>query len=160
MDLVILARYRAYFTVHSVKALTLAEHTIMALFRKGYVSIPPLDDVSYLCLNIGSFIGKLVLPLISLLRGMPNLNTLNLNSSPSCFPYRKTDCSGYDMKYWKSQNLPFISQLKEVPIELSRFSCGSNPVEFSRFILEHARSLEKMVINFIHTALQRRLSRS
>ncbi|KAM1095301.1 hypothetical protein ACFXTH_010135 [Malus domestica] len=132
-----------------IKALTLDENAIMALFRKGSVSIPPLDDVSYLCLNIGRFIGKLVLPLVSLLRGMPNLNTLNMNSSPSCFPYRKTDWSGYDMKYWKSQNLPFISQLKEVTIELSRFSCGSNPVEYSTFILEHARNLEKMVI--VHT---------
>ncbi|KAM0991876.1 hypothetical protein ACFX2J_010129 [Malus domestica] len=55
-------------------------------------------------------------------------------------------CSLYDMEYWKSQNLPFISQLKEVTIEMSEGSYRPNPIEFSRFILEHACNLKKLVI--------------
>ncbi|KAM0991878.1 hypothetical protein ACFX2I_010176 [Malus domestica] len=133
-------------SIQRVKALTLDQNTIMDLFKEGHVSVPPLDDVSDFRINIGSFSDKLVLPLVSLLRVMPNLSILYLASTPSCFSYRKNDCSGFNTKYWKSQNLPFVSQLKEVTVELSQFSYGSNPVEFTRFILEHARNLKKMVI--------------
>ncbi|TQD91806.1 hypothetical protein C1H46_022648 [Malus baccata] len=133
-------------SIQRVKALTLDQNTIMDLFKEGHVSVPPLDDVSDFRINIGSFSDKLVSPLVSLLRVMPNLSILYLASTPSCFSYRKNDCSGFNTKYWKSQNLPFVSQLKEVTVELSQFSYGSNPVEFTRFILEHARNLKKMVI--------------
>lgn len=47
------------------------------------------------------------------------------------------------MEYWKSQNLTFIYQLKEVRIDLLD---GNNELEFARYILENAPSLEKMVI--------------
>ncbi|KAL6133612.1 hypothetical protein ACLB2K_065846 [Fragaria x ananassa] len=55
----------------------------------------------------------------------------------------KSNTSGFNKKYWKKQNLDFISQVEEVTIELS---AGSNGIEFARYVLEHAKSLEKMVI--------------
>ncbi|KAM1490320.1 hypothetical protein ACFXTO_033463 [Malus domestica] len=38
-------------SIHRVKALTLHYETIMALFKEGSMSVPPLEDVSYLRIN-------------------------------------------------------------------------------------------------------------
>ena len=54
--------------------------------------------------------------------------------------------SGFNKKYWKKQNLNFISEVEEVTIELS---AGPNGIEFARYVLEHAKSLEKMVIRYL-----------
>lgn len=53
---------------------------------------------------------------------------------------------GFNGKYWKSQNLDFVNQLKEVTIELSN---GNNGWQLARFILEHAQLLKKMTIFYI-----------
>lgn len=64
------------------------------------------------------------------------------------------DCSfpfqacGFKRKYWKSQNLEFIHQLKEVSIELSN-GYTYNALELARYILEHAQNLKKMVIFYL-----------
>ena len=50
---------------------------------------------------------------------------------------------GFNGKYWKSQKLDFVNQLKEVTIELSN---GNNGWQLARFILEHAQHLKKMTI--------------
>lgn len=42
----------------------------------------PLDDVSYLCITIGSFKDHLAPELAYLLRRMPNLSTLRMKCNP------------------------------------------------------------------------------
>ncbi|KAL6138359.1 hypothetical protein ACLB2K_063642 [Fragaria x ananassa] len=44
------------------------------------------------------------------------------------------------------QNLGFVSQVEYVTIELG---AGFNGIELKRYILEHAESLEKMVIRYL-----------
>lgn len=50
------------------------------------------------------------------------------------------------MEYWKLQDLECIHQLEEVTIEVSD---ESNVIELARYLLEHAESLEKMVILYL-----------
>ncbi|KAM0994893.1 hypothetical protein EV2_010679 [Malus domestica] len=129
-------------SVHRVKALTLNHNTIKALFKKG---IPPLENVFDFSMKIGNFSIELVLALVPILRAMPNLTILDVKSStpPRCL---LNECSGLTMEYWRSSKLPFLSQLKEVTVDLNRHFYGSNQIEFIRFILEDAQSLRKMVI--------------
>lgn len=51
--------------------------------------------------------------------------------------------SGFDMGYWKLQDLTFVYQLKELTIDLSN---GSNEIEFAKYVLENASNLRKIVI--------------
>ncbi|RXH82279.1 hypothetical protein DVH24_036620 [Malus domestica] len=129
-------------SVHRVKALTLNHNTIKALFKKG---IPPLENVFDFSMKIGNFSIELVLALVPILRAMPNLTILDVKSStpPRCL---LNECSGLTMEYWRSSKLPFLSQLKDVTVDLNRHFYGSNQIEFIRFILEDAQSLRKMVI--------------
>ncbi|CAB4287147.1 unnamed protein product [Prunus armeniaca] len=52
-------------------------------------------------------------------------------------------CSGFNMGYWRLQNIYFIHQLKEVTIELS---IGSNGIQFAKYVLEHSQNLKKMTV--------------
>ncbi|CAL2275305.1 unnamed protein product [Prunus armeniaca] len=56
-------------------------------------------------------------------------------------PLLLENCSGFNMGYWRLQNISFIHQLKDVTIELS---IGSNGIRFAKYVLEHARNLKKM----------------
>ena len=47
------------------------------------------------------------------------------------------------MKFWESQNLPFIYQLETVEIDLLN---GVTELELARFFLKHAKELKEMVI--------------
>lgn len=51
--------------------------------------------------------------------------------------------SGFDMGYWKSQNLDFVFQLEAVTIKLSD---ASNEIELVRYVLEYTQNLKKMTI--------------
>ncbi|PRQ43967.1 hypothetical protein RchiOBHm_Chr3g0474021 [Rosa chinensis] len=104
-----------------------------------------LDEIWYLQMNIGSFTDDLVPAVVSLLRGTPNLCTLYMCYKPTSLD-PKSNTSGFDMEYWKKQNLDFISQVQDVTIELS---AGFNGIELARYVLEHAESLEKMVIRYL-----------
>ncbi|KAM1093419.1 hypothetical protein ACFX2I_008572 [Malus domestica] len=127
-----------------VKVLLLSHETIKALFKE--VSMPlPFDNVSYLGLRITSLSDDLVPAMVSLLRGISNLNTLQIESDLSLL-FHKPKARGCNRKYWKSQNLNFTDQLKEVTIELSN---GFNAMELARYILEQARRLEKMFIFYL-----------
>ncbi|CAN6578574.1 unnamed protein product [Malus baccata var. baccata] len=53
---------------------------------------------------------------------------------------------GSDRRYWQLQNLDFISQLKEVTLEVFEASNDSNLYEFARNALEHDQNLKKMVV--------------
>ena len=63
------------------------------------------------------------------------------------------------MGYWKMQKLAFISQVEYVTIELS---AGSNGIELARHILEHAETLEEMVIRYLphQSNVKRKLKKS
>ncbi|XP_062003516.1 putative F-box/FBD/LRR-repeat protein At4g03220 [Rosa rugosa] len=128
-------------SINRVEVLILNKETIMAMYKGGSMSAP-LENVHYLSIHIGSFLDILVLPMALLLQGMPNLTTLDMKSDPF-FLDPNTDCSGFNMGFWKVQSLDFVHQLREVTIELSS---GSNGIEFARYILEHAQNLNKMTI--------------
>ncbi|XP_061988118.1 uncharacterized protein LOC133706604 [Rosa rugosa] len=50
----------------------------------------------------------------------------------------------FDVEYWKSQNLNFTCELKEVKLEI--VEGNNNELDLARYILEHAQKLKKMVI--------------
>ncbi|PRQ43965.1 putative F-box domain, leucine-rich repeat domain, L domain-containing protein [Rosa chinensis] len=128
----------------SVEVLVLNEATIQAAYREECVQAQ-LDETWYLQMNIGSFTDDLVPAVVSLLRGTPELCTLYIRYKPTSLD-PKSNTSGFDMEYWKMQNLDFVSQVEDVTIELS---AGFNGIELARYILEHAESLEKMVIRYL-----------
>lgn len=47
---------------------------------------------------------------------------------------------GFDMEFWKLQNLAIIDHLKKIAISLTH---GSNVFEFARYIVKHAQNLER-----------------
>ncbi|PQM40949.1 hypothetical protein Pyn_02698 [Prunus yedoensis var. nudiflora] len=104
--------------VRRVGVLGLNEATVKALYGEG--SIPAqFNDIWCLTLNTLSISDDLIPSMV------------------------QVQASGFDMEYWKLQNLDFIYQLEEVTIKLTK---GSNGIEFARYILEHAEALEKMNI--------------
>ncbi|KAK9921290.1 hypothetical protein M0R45_029807 [Rubus argutus] len=134
----------AFEVLHSmckVKVLILSEETAKALVREGHLP-SQFDDISYLGMNIRSLDDDVVPAMVSLMKGMPNLNTLNLKSNHSINVPKPDECR-FDRTYWKSQNLSLILELKEVTIELSS---GNIELELARYILEDAKNLQKMVI--------------
>ncbi|KAK9927743.1 hypothetical protein M0R45_024912 [Rubus argutus] len=129
-----------------VKVLILSEETTKVLLREGSVHAP-LDYITYLSMHIMSLTDDLVPAMVSLLRGMPNLSTLYINSYPSLQILKQKAC-GFNRKYWKSQKLDCIHQLQEVSIALST-GYINNALELARYILEHAPNLKKMVIFYL-----------
>ncbi|KAL6183913.1 hypothetical protein ACLB2K_045323 [Fragaria x ananassa] len=129
-----------------VKTLILSDRTIQALFREGSMAAP-LFDTSYLCIKTANLDNALVPAMVSLMRGMSNLNTLEIKSDPSLVFLKPKSC-GFNGKYWKSQHLDFVNQLKEVTIQLSN---GNNSWQLAKFILEHAQNLKKMTIFYLPT---------
>lgn len=57
---------------------------LQTLFREGSMAAP-ICDTSYLHINIASLNNDLVPAVVSLMRGMSNLNTLYIKSDPSLF---------------------------------------------------------------------------
>ncbi|KAL6179146.1 hypothetical protein ACLB2K_050662 [Fragaria x ananassa] len=129
-----------------VKVLILSEDTTKALLREGSMHAQ-FDHISYLSMHMRSLTDELVPAMVSLLKGMPNLNTLHLKAHHS-LNIRKPKACGFKRKYWKSQNREFIHQLKEVSIDLSN-GYTYNALELTRCILEHAQNLKKMVIFYL-----------
>ncbi|CAB4288706.1 unnamed protein product [Prunus armeniaca] len=66
-------------------------------------------------------------------------------------PLLLENCSGFNMGYWRLQNISFIHQLKDVTIELS---IGSNGIRFAKYVLEHARNLKKMTFFSFTSAVE------
>ncbi|KAM5559376.1 F-box/FBD/LRR-repeat protein [Rosa sericea] len=128
-------------SIRSVKVLILGEEILKALFQKG--SRPaPLDNVRHLCMHVGYMLDDVVPAMVSILKGIPNLSTLYIKSFP-IFIHLGSKSSGYNVTYWKLLDLAFVDQLEEVTIELPN---GSNGIELASYLLEHTKSLKKMVI--------------
>nr|XP_004305331.2 PREDICTED: F-box/LRR-repeat protein At5g02910-like [Fragaria vesca subsp. vesca] len=156
--------FEVFSSVSRTKVLHLDEKTIEVL-RDGPVQLP-LHDISCFRAYLVRLTDDIVPNIAHLLRGMPNLNTLFIATSPSLlyelFPYynwfyrgrlvpydevkENAPGSGCNKSYWSSQNLACIDQLKEVRLELSN---GTNELDLACYILENAKNLKKMVI--IHT---------
>ncbi|RXI05110.1 hypothetical protein DVH24_006367 [Malus domestica] len=114
--------YEVLCSVCRAKVLILNEETIKVLFTEG--SRPgPLDDIRYLGLHLRSLNNELVPAVVSLLRGVPNLNTLNIESGRG---RRETN-----------------PMLVAVTIKLSD---ASNEIELARYVVEYAQNLKKMTI--------------
>ncbi|KAL6145559.1 hypothetical protein ACLB2K_056245 [Fragaria x ananassa] len=113
----------------SVEVLILNEAIIKAAYREERMHAQ-LDKIWCLRINTGSF--------------ADDLEPTSLDP--------KSNTSGFNKKYWKKQNLNFISEVEEVTIELS---AGSNGIEFARYVLEHAKSLEKMVIRILSNSVKK-----
>ncbi|KAM5559441.1 F-box/LRR-repeat protein [Rosa sericea] len=130
--------------IRRTKVFNLDGMTMKAVFKEGSKPLP-LDEISNLGIHIYGLDDDLVPAMVSLLRGMTNLNTLWITSAnlPAYMRYSKVDVSGFNMGFWKSQRLAFVSQLKEVRIELAN---GSNEIELARYLLKHAHNLKKMVL--------------
>ncbi|CAB4287156.1 unnamed protein product [Prunus armeniaca] len=127
------------------KVLTLNEETVKALFRRGSMP-PPLNNVCSLGLRIGNVVDELVAAMVSLFRGMPNLCNVLIKTKPP-LDDPKSNTSGFNMGYWKMQNLAFINQLKDVTIKLSD---GSNGVELN--LDDNMRRLDES--NPCHSSVQ------
>lgn len=67
-------------------------------------------------------------------------------SIKSSTPLAKNNASGFNARYWESQNLRFIRHLEMAEIGLS--DGGMNEVELGLFLLKHAKSLKNMI--FFH----------
>lgn len=130
-----------------VKVLILSEATTKLLLREGSM-LAAFSDITYLSMHILSLTDDLVPAMVSLLKAMPHLNTLYINSYPSLQRINKPKACGYNSKYWKSQNLDFIFELKEVSIALAT-GYINNAMELARYILEHAPNLKKMFILYL-----------
>lgn len=70
------------FLVVLLKSLLFMFIILQALFREGHIPAQ-FDDISYLAMNITSWDDDVVSAMVSLMKGMPNLNTLNLKSNHS-----------------------------------------------------------------------------
>ncbi|CAL2273033.1 unnamed protein product [Prunus armeniaca] len=156
-DVKILSEVLRSITINRVEALVLNKETTMIIFFPSMairallngVFVPGLlKNVCHLSIHIGSFLDILVPEMVSMFGGTCNLRTLEIKSDPQ-FLGLKTDCSGFNMGYWRLQNLAFIPHLKEVTIELSN---GSNGIELAAYMLEYAQNLKKMAI--VHSPQQ------
>ncbi|KAH0977179.1 hypothetical protein GBA52_026898 [Prunus armeniaca] len=123
-------------------------------FKEGSMSAP-LDNIRKLGIHCSSLKDDLVPAMVSLVRGMTNLNSLYIKTSLDGGDAKSVVSSGFGMGYWKLQNLAFVRQLKEVTIEPST---GSNEIEFARYILEHSQNLKKMFLFLHHGAEQSKVA--
>ncbi|KAM1525344.1 hypothetical protein ACFX10_009822 [Malus domestica] len=130
-------------SICSAKVLTINKNTIEAVSKEGSVRAPIFDNMRNLSIHCENLNDDLVPGMVSLLRGIPNLNILYVKTSPRPFLFTPKTSTGFGLDYWKMQNFSFVGQLKEVTIEHSH---GSNEIEFARYILEHAQNLKKMII--------------
>lgn len=72
-------------------------------------------------------------------------------SIKSSTPLAKNNASGFNARYWESQNLRFIRHLEMVEIGLS--DGGMNEVELGLFLLKRAKSLKNMIFFHLPSSL-------
>ncbi|KAK9921292.1 hypothetical protein M0R45_029809 [Rubus argutus] len=136
-----LALFGLLCSIPRVEVLILSEPIVKAVLEQGFMSVQ-LDCVRYLRLIHLVLTDDLIPALIALLGVMPNLSCLYIKSMPTT-RCEESNCAGFDMEFWKVQNLAFIDKIKEVTLDICH---GSNVLEFARYILEHAQNLEKVVL--------------
>ncbi|KAK9921343.1 hypothetical protein M0R45_029855 [Rubus argutus] len=136
------ARDQFVCSIGSAKVLILTQWALETLFGE-YFTHASFYNVWYLRICISRTIDdKLVRAMVFLFKGVPNLNTLDISSNIPSIEVG-TNAFGFPKGYWELQGLDFISQLKEVTIELTN---GSNGIRLAWYILEHAQNLKKMIV--------------
>ncbi|XP_050369934.1 uncharacterized protein LOC126788025 [Argentina anserina] len=159
-------------SIQMVKALELNEETTKALFLEGATPLP-FDNVHDLTLHVRSVTDDFIPAMVNLLRGITTLNTLRITSvvyneaieeaydgfeeednetEQENSETTEEDCTNeegdnapiFDVEYWKSQNLNFTCELKEVKLDI--MESNSNELDLAKYILERAQKLGKMVI--------------
>ncbi|XP_004303551.1 PREDICTED: putative F-box/FBD/LRR-repeat protein At4g03220 isoform X1 [Fragaria vesca subsp. vesca] len=133
--------YEVLCSLCKVRALMLDEATIKAPFSKGSMRAP-ISNIHCLTMDTGRITDELVPAIASLFKGLPNLYILCVQYKPP-LDGPQSNTSGFDMGYWKLQNLAFIDQLKVVSIELCN---DSNVIDLARYILECAQNLLQMIV--------------
>ncbi|TQD86946.1 hypothetical protein C1H46_027460 [Malus baccata] len=129
--------FKFLYSIRRVKFLILDEATMKVLFR-GLVP-GPLHDVTFLRIEFEELNEDDIIPtLVSLFKAVPNLNTLHIRRK--FFHYQETHSSLFSKSYWELQNLAFVSQLKQVTMDLTY---ESNGIELAKYMLKHARNLKK-----------------
>ncbi|KAL6273432.1 hypothetical protein ACE6H2_024124 [Prunus campanulata] len=134
--------FEALCSICWARVLHISEDTIKALFKEGSMAAPILDNICNLRIHCTTLEDDLVPAVVSLLRGMPNLNSLSIRTVEE--PLNPKPSSGFGTEYWKLQDLAFLHQLQEVTVQYSGH--GSNEIEFSTYILENAQNLKKIAI--------------
>ncbi|XP_021819104.1 uncharacterized protein LOC110761033 [Prunus avium] len=134
--------FEALCSICWARVLSISEDTVKALFKEGSMAAPILDNICNLRIHCTTLEDDLVPAVVSLLRGMPNLNSLSIRTVKG--PWNPEPSSGFGTEYWKLQNLAFLHQLQEVTVQYSGH--GSNEIEFSTYILENAQNLKKIAI--------------
>ncbi|CAL9003224.1 unnamed protein product [Prunus brigantina] len=124
------------------EVLILNEAAIKVMFKLEGSMPVSFNNVQSLRMNIGCVIDEIVPSMVSVLRGMPYLRTLYIKR---CLPFHELESNecGFDIGYWKLQNLGFINRLEFFSIEILD---GYNVVELARYVLECAQKLKKGVI--------------
>ncbi|PRQ43969.1 putative F-box domain, leucine-rich repeat domain, L domain-containing protein [Rosa chinensis] len=132
--------HEVLWSLRRAPGLLLNDVVIKASFMDG--SVPAsLYDTSSLCLVIESFVDELVPALVCVFRRTPNLSLLCIKSKPPHNPQSNT--YGFNMEYWKLQDLAFTNQLNHVTIELCS---GSNGIELAKYMLKYALNMQRMVV--------------
>ena len=67
---------------------------MLQLLLRERSMLPPFDDVTYMNMHIMNLTEDLVPAMVSLLKGMPHLNTLYIDSYPSLEYFHKKKVSG------------------------------------------------------------------
>ncbi|KAK9921294.1 hypothetical protein M0R45_029811 [Rubus argutus] len=111
-----LALFGLLCSIPRVKVLILSEPVVKAVLEQGFMSVQ-LDCVRYLRLKFLMLTDDLIPALITLLGVMPDLSYLLVNSMPILCDESK--CAGFDMEFWKVQNLAFVDKIKEVTLDVA-----------------------------------------
>ncbi|KAL6278491.1 hypothetical protein ACE6H2_022092 [Prunus campanulata] len=124
------------------EVLILNEAAIKVMFKLEGSMPVSFNNVRSLRMNIGCVIDEIVPSMVSVLRGMPYLRTLYIKRCPPFHELESNKC-GFDIEYWKLQNLGFINRLEFFTIEILDWY---NVVELASYVLECAQKLKKCVI--------------
>ncbi|XP_050381581.1 F-box/LRR-repeat protein At5g02910-like [Argentina anserina] len=133
--------YEILCSLGKVIALSLGEAIIKAPFSKGSMRAP-ISDIHWLSMDIGRMTDELIPAIVSLFRGLPNIFILSVQCKPPLNELH-ANTSGFDVEYWKLQNLAVIDHLMMVTLDLCN---DSNVIDFARYILECAPNLLEMVV--------------
>ncbi|GMN55853.1 hypothetical protein TIFTF001_024969 [Ficus carica] len=130
--------------VDKPRGLVLYADSIQDLFMRGHLPYLLTDLLALHVLLTGSNY-NLVPMLESFFKGTPNLRWLSISRKDTeSHSTASEEEDGRIMGHDKLQGIPFMHNLKFVTIEL--VSRGKNELELIKFLLEHARNLQRLTV--------------
>ncbi|XP_059630181.1 uncharacterized protein LOC132273179 [Cornus florida] len=149
--------------INNAKSVTVGANILQVLLAEDLIG-HSLDNVQNLDMQVSCKENYRVPALAFLFGRLHNLKTLTIR----CIDRETFGCDGskvllaletrdfnIDMEYWKSQDVAFIHQLKEVKIEIRKWGCE---VGLVKYLIKHAKALDKMIVTFssnIDTSIKR-----